>query len=67
MKLKKVRVKFDSLERGNCFRFTSNGPIYMKDAAVCNVAITGTKLGRVIFCSDARYVYPAKVKIVEEK
>lgn len=65
---KKIRVKFDSLKRGDCFRLTLKGPIYMKDDSdECAVAVTGRKVGHVIVLFDSRSVYQTNVNIVEEK
>lgn len=64
---KKIRVRFDSLKRGDCFRLTSKGPIYIKDSDGLGVGITSVRLGSLAFCSETKYIYPTTVKIVEEK
>jgi len=66
---KKIRVKFDSLKRGDCFRLTLKGPVYMKDAESCGTIILGKGLGRIWVCGCMcnPLVYQVNVKIVEEK
>ena len=68
---KKIRVRFDSLKRADCFRLTLKGPIYMKDNQGCGSIISGRGIGRIwdrIWDSSVRkLVYQAKVKIVEVK
>jgi len=70
VKKKSKRVEFNNLKPGDCFRLTINGPIYMKDECNCGLSVTGKCLGRVFYnfgFEDKKSVYPAKVKIVEEK
>ena len=64
---KKIRVRFDSLKRGDCFRLTVKGPIYMKDIHDGGQVILGRSLGRVYLPDRNPLVYPTTVKIVEEK
>lgn len=64
---KKIRVKFSSLERGDCFRLTVKGPIYMRDIDDGGQLILGKSLGRVCLPEKDPLVYPATVKIVEVK
>ena len=67
---KKIRVRFEGLKSGDCFRLTLNGPVYMKDTEDDTaVVILGKGLGKVWgrdYGCD-RFVYPANVNIVEIK
>lgn len=69
VKVKKVkRVTFGSRRPGEAFRRSKNGPIYLKDDLGSGQIVIGKNLGRVHgYLDEDQKVYPAKVKIVEEK
>ena len=62
------KIKLGKLKRGDCFRLTKNGPIYMKDKQGGGQCVLGKSIGRVVdFYFKSDMVYPAKVKISEVK
>ena len=66
---KKIRVKFNSLKQGDCFRITLKGPVYMKDNYTNGQVILGKSLGRVWLrpYGHNTLVYQINVNIVEVK
>ena len=64
---KDIRIRANSLKRGDCFRLTVNGSIYMADTEGDAQVIVGRNLGRLWGYDSSRLVYQTKVNIVEEK